>query len=211
MSSEEQFKSLQDSISACLVETTRTAGQLAAEDLNFLRSSDPSVAKRLDKQASRLLGFARRLAQSATAGTEVQPPVLSGLDSIDDNWQGIVDVIDNLLEKADVCLDEYTGTTKKPTSAQKDAASAAEEREKVSGGNNQKQRLLKPQLLFKCAPNNSDNTPFKPLLQSKPHALVPLEESIGPSTLEDGRKEYDNILFLISTAFTPPFSHRGLS
>ena len=196
MSSEEEFKSLQDSISACLVDTTRTAGQLAAEDLNFLRSSDPSVAKRLDRQSARLLGLAKRLMQSTTADTELQPPVLSGLESVDDNWQGIVDVIDNLLEKADICLDEYTGVTKKPTEAQSSAASAAEERQKARGGHNQKQKLLKPQLLFKPALNNNETTAFKPLLLSKPHALVPLKESIGPITSGNGLQEYDFILFL---------------
>ena len=201
MSSEEQFKSLQDSISACLVETTRTAGQLAAEDLNFLRSSDPPVGKQLDRQANRLLDLARRLTQSATAGTEVQPPVLTGLDSIDDNWQGIVDVIDNLLEKADICLDEYNGVAKKPTPAQRAAASTVEERQKVPGGQNQKQKLLKPQLLFKYPPKNNETRPFKPLLRSKPHAIVPLEESIGPTKSEDGREEYEAILSLLANTY----------
>ena len=38
--------------------------------------------------------------------------------------------------------------------------------------------LPKPQLNFKVKVNNHDNSPWKPILQTKPHAIVPLEDSI---------------------------------
>lgn len=38
--------------------------------------------------------------------------------------------------------------------------------------------LLKPQRTFDVVPTNDDVGPFKPLLTSKPHAQVPLYESL---------------------------------
>lgn len=40
------------------------------------------------------------------------------------------------------------------------------------------QDLPKPQLLFHHVPTNAENEPFKPLLEAKPHALVPYEQSL---------------------------------
>jgi len=107
------FKSLQDSVQAALVATTRTASQISSEDLGFHRSLDPTVATRLDKQNARLLGLAERLLGNAAANTEVVRPQLSDFDAVDSSWRGIVDVVDSLLEKADISLDEYTGAVKR--------------------------------------------------------------------------------------------------
>lgn len=107
------FKTLQDSIQQSLVATTRSATQISAEDLGFHRSLDASLAKGLDKQNARLLGLAERLLGSATGNTEIVRPRLRDVDSVDGGWRGIVDVVDSLLEKADISLDEYTGAVKR--------------------------------------------------------------------------------------------------
>lgn len=51
--------------------------------------------------------------------------------------------------------------------------------------------LSKPQLKFKVKPDNMDESPFRPLLTAKPHAIVPLQDSFQPYTNEDGREQYD--------------------
>lgn len=107
------FKALQDSISASLVSTTRTAGQIASEDVSFHRSLDPSLGTVLDRQNARLLALAERLLSNAASNTEVVCPPLPDADAVDGNWRGIVDVVDSLLEKADISLDEYTGAVKR--------------------------------------------------------------------------------------------------
>ena len=107
------FKTLQASIQQSLVAVTRSANQIASEDLGFHRSLDPSVATLLDKQNARLLGLTQRLLGNAAANTEVVGPQLPDFDSVDGSWKGIVDVLDSLLEKADTSLDEYTGAVKR--------------------------------------------------------------------------------------------------
>ena len=191
MTSNSLFKEIKDTISTALVDTTRTVGQISSEDLAFHRSSNPAFVPLLDQQNSRLLHLARRLTKVATTGTEVAEPKFSDPDSIDDNWRGIVDVFDNLLEKADACLDEYTGVIKRFSPSQEDrikkAASAPAKQSPRKAF--QTQDIAKPQLRFNHAPRNHDKTPFKPLLTSKPHALIPLTESLQLVSSERGSQE----------------------
>ena len=46
--------------------------------------------------------------------------------------------------------------------------------------------MEKPQLLFEDVPTNHEVGPFKPLLTSKPHAIVPLEQSLHTEASLDG-------------------------
>jgi exosome complex exonuclease RRP6 len=56
------------------------------------------------------------------------------------------------------------------------------------------QNLVKPQLAFEAKPDNHDTSPWKPLLTSKPHAILPLEESLGIFTNEWDQPQYDSPL-----------------
>lgn len=70
------------------------------------------------------------------------------------------------------------------------------------------QNLLKPQLAFNVKPDNNDISPWKPLLKTKPHATVPLEESLGLITNDFDQKQYDYTEFLPLLALKSP---EGLS
>jgi exosome complex exonuclease RRP6 len=113
MDASQDFKSLQDKVQSALVAATKSATGVAREDLSFLRTVDPSVASKLDKNSSRLLRLAEDLLKSAGKFHGQQAPSLEDADDVDINWRGIVDVVDTLLEKADTCLDEYTGLVKR--------------------------------------------------------------------------------------------------
>ena len=193
MPSDGQFKSIQDGLSNALMDVTRSAGQIGNQDLTFLRSTNPAATKLLDEQNARLLGFAQRLCQSAAKGMKVRAPEFSSLDQVDENWQGLVDLVDNLLERADGCLDEYTGVIKKQAAAA-EAAPVASDGARTNPPKGKSQAVLpKPQKLFQNRPKNDESTPFKPLLRSKPHAIVPLEESIRPDVSEtaEGRQSVE--------------------
>ncbi|KAG8529173.1 uncharacterized protein KY384_005808 [Bacidia gigantensis] len=182
------FKELQESIQKALVDTTRSAGQLANEDLAFHCASNPAVVPLLERQKSRLLDLVNDLTKVATKGTEVAAPGISDAEAIDDKWGGLVDVFDSLLEKADVCLDKYTGVIKKEGPSKPEKPTGAESvviQDRLS-----RAKLRKPQLLFANPPSNHDTSPFKPLLKSKPHALTPLEECARPSKLPNGVASY---------------------
>jgi exosome complex exonuclease RRP6 len=177
------FKSYQDKVTSSLVEVTRTAGQVSTEDLSFHRSSNETLSRNLDLQNSRLLQLTHKLLKAATTtGSNITPPKLQNVEDVDDNWRSVVDVIDDLLERADACLDEYTGVIKRLSPAAQDGAatpSRAENRSRNFPSIFSKQQLAKPQLLFENAHKNHETVPFKPLLRDKPHAVVSLEESIG--------------------------------
>jgi exosome complex exonuclease RRP6 len=112
----QDFKSLQDQIQAALIAATRTAGQLSSEDLGFHRSLNPEVGTILDEQSARLLVLSNQLLKSAASISETRSSPLQDIDDVDNNWRGVVDVVDSLLEKADASLDEYTGVIKRKSS-----------------------------------------------------------------------------------------------
>lgn len=177
-----EFSSFHEQVTSKLVQTTRTVGQLSSEDVNFHRSSSSEFAESLDEQSNRLLSLTSSLLKIATAGTDIKAPVLRDEDSVEDNWGGVVDVIDSLLEKADACLDEFTGIIKRLSPSQQAQSQSVGDRVTPSkfpglytyGA----AKIPKPQLQFERAPDNRDVSPFRPLLKTKPHAIVPLEESL---------------------------------
>lgn len=74
------------------------------------------------------------------------------------------------------------------------------------------QNLVKPQLAFDVKPDNDDQSPWKPLLTTKPHAIQPLEESLGIFTTDYDQKQYDYTNFLPLLILPPPTSKpEGLS
>ncbi|TKA22373.1 hypothetical protein B0A50_08255 [Salinomyces thailandicus] len=187
MAAPTDFAALQSSIQSALVQTTRTASQLAAEDLPFYRSLDAQLGSSLDRQNARLLSLAERLLGTATADTQsVRPsaPRLRDIEAVEGNWRAVVDVVDSLLERADTALDEFTGAVKRLSPG----AQGTPERD--IGGRGLKgpgriapalrnQEIEKPQLQFEHVPTNDEAKAFVPLLENKPHAAVPLGESAG--------------------------------
>ncbi|KAH7393962.1 ribonuclease H-like domain-containing protein [Phaeosphaeria sp. MPI-PUGE-AT-0046c] len=186
----DSFKSLQDEISKALVATTRSASHIAAADIDFQRSLNPQVGSQLDAQNARLLHLAQRLLENAAASSDAVGPKLPDVEAIDANWRGVVDVIDSLLEKADTSLDEFTGVVKRLSPGAEQTAAKA--RPNIA----EKRHIAKPQLLFEHAPNNDETGGFRPLLTTKPHAKVPLEQCL--KTFKDSRDReqyihpYDN-------------------
>ncbi|KAI0533842.1 ribonuclease H-like domain-containing protein [Xylaria digitata] len=173
------FKSLQETIQNALVSTTRLANQIAAEDLSFQRTSNPAVAEELDDTSSRLLALTSSLLQSATKGTNVPGPNLEDADDVDVHWSRIVDVLDNLLEKADTCLDEYTGAIKRKSAPVDQPAPPAKKSRYALDQSIRRANVLKPQNAFELKPNNHDTSSWKPILTKKPHSTLALDESLG--------------------------------
>ncbi|KAL9031498.1 MAG: hypothetical protein Q9196_000477 [Gyalolechia fulgens] len=190
MASERSFKELKDQVSAALVGTTRTTGQISNEDIAFQRSIDPEVDRLIEQQSQRLLALVRDLNKTATAGTETVAPPLTNVESVEDGWRGIVDVVDNLLEKADACLDEFTGVVKKLTPNHQNGGATADAKRPLAKHEYRFQNLPKPQRLFRKVPKNDETTPFKPLLQSKPNAVLSLDESLELAPTLDGSMQY---------------------
>ena len=170
MAANDNFDEVKDDITAALVKTTKTVAAIAAEDLSFQRSLNPAITNVLATQQARLLQISQSLIDIATTRSGVDAPRLKDADGIESEWSNLVDVFDNLLERTDACLDEYSGFIKKPDLAAPLSGNSRVAKE-VSVYSRRSQNILKPQRLFRRPPNNEDETPFKPLLQNKPHAL----------------------------------------
>lgn len=184
------FSPFQDKLKTALVQVTRTVGQLSSEDLNFHRSSSAEFSESLDEQSARIIALTSAVIKAATAGGETTKPVLQDEESIDDNWRDVVDVIDSLLEKADACLDEFTGVIKKLSPAQEDQTPVVKKGPSFPTIYDYgPSKIPKPQLEFEHKPDNTDMGPFKPLLKSKPHAIVPLENCLKTKKI-DGATGY---------------------
>ena len=186
---------LHERVTSALLNTTRTTSEIVAEDLAFQRSFDPKLADSLDEKSQRLLDLTSSILKVATAGTDLKAPPLTNEESVDDNWRGIVDVVDELLEKADACLDEFTGIIKKISPEDNDRGLAAKKRNDApfpSVYDHGRSKIPKPQTFFDNQPNNLDSSPFKPLLETKPHAVVPLSKSLRKTANDNGSHSYDH-------------------
>ncbi|KAG9563765.1 hypothetical protein KCU86_g17769, partial [Aureobasidium melanogenum] len=111
--------------------------------------------------------------------TELVRPKLPDTDAVDAQWSSVVDVIDSLLEKADISLDEYTGAVKRLSPAREQAQTPTKSQKfsRISQAL-RTQDIPKPQQNFFDIPTNAETGPFKPLLQSKPHAIVPFAKAL---------------------------------
>ena len=198
MDSAADFPPFVERLKSSVVQASRTTAQLAAEDLNFHRTSNAEISESLDEESGRLLSLTSSILKAATVGSDIRAPALRDQESLEDNWRGVVDVIDALLERADACLDEFTGVIKKLSPSQQEqgdkaAAAAAAKKAAVKKFptvyDYGPSKIPKPQLLFERTPDNKDVSPFRPLLRTKPHAIEPLEESLA---LNQATKGYRN-------------------
>ncbi|KAG9799670.1 hypothetical protein KCU95_g1337, partial [Aureobasidium melanogenum] len=116
---------------------------------------------------------------NAASNTELVRPKLPDTDAVDAQWSSVVDVIDSLLEKADISLDEYTGAVKRLSPAREQAQTPTKSQKfsRISQAL-RTQDIPKPQQNFIDIPTNAETGPFKPLLQSKPHAIVPFAKAL---------------------------------
>lgn len=74
------------------------------------------------------------------------------------------------------------------------------------------QNLVKPQLAFDVKPNNEESSPWKPILNIKPHATIPLDESLSSFTNDFGLQQYDYTYFLsLCTLLDVPYPRTVLS
>lgn len=180
MDSPAEFAAFHDGLKASLLQVTRTANQLASEDLNFHRSSNAEVSDSIDEQSDRLLTLTSSILKTATTGTELRAPTLHNEESLEDDWRGVVDIIDGLLERADASLDEFTGVIKKLSPSQQEEQEAKSAKKTAPRFptiyDYGPSKIPKPQLLFERRPDNADVSPFKPLLRTKPHATVSLKK-----------------------------------
>lgn len=107
-------------------------------------------------------------------------------------------MLDNLLEKADTSLDEFSGAVKRLSPGHEQVLDASHDiklhiltrsqqpSSPRPGRVVKSQEIAKPQLSFDHVPTNTEAPPFKPLLSNKPHARKALGKSLDVQQGKDG-------------------------
>ncbi|EJU03147.1 hypothetical protein DACRYDRAFT_50127, partial [Dacryopinax primogenitus] len=179
---------------------SRAASSLP-QDVDFHRSLDRKFAREVDRVSERVLALVGELIRFVDI-KEAEAEGSTGIDAgkakgkgrtsnlrllnredVEDNFEDVVDVTDGLLERADIALDQLMGRSKAPMVVVKAPESRVKKpklRDPVISSTGKldpsilNARIPKPQLSFAHPPNNFPPASWRPHLQSKPHALVPL-------------------------------------
>ncbi|KAM4056549.1 3'-5' exonuclease domain-containing protein [Hirsutella rhossiliensis] len=185
------FKSLQEGVQKSLVSTVKTVNRLAAEDLSFQRTVNPDTSEQLDDKAARVLRLSTRLLSAAANACNVKAPKLEDAEDIDFRWPSVVDVVDSVLEKADMALDEFTGLIKqRETPGAESRQAPSSKKAKSTAKVIRHANVTKPQARFERKPDNFPTGPWKPYITAKPHATLPLDQSLVTFTDENGAPQY---------------------
>ncbi|KAF5360491.1 hypothetical protein D9756_004521 [Leucocoprinus leucothites] len=183
------FDEYNTKLQSSALKATRNAATLPA-DINFYRSLDTGVARDIDNISSRVLNMTNRLLElsssidqnTASKGKGKGKARLEDKDDVVDDFHSlVVDVMDQLFERTDSCLDQAMGRSKAPAIAinlpTKDTVPQKRKLMPPNGAVNpvihHASHLEKPQLSFKRKPDNTD-TPWYPSLSHKYNAKVPL-------------------------------------
>ncbi|EGW35076.1 uncharacterized protein SPAPADRAFT_53425 [Spathaspora passalidarum NRRL Y-27907] len=177
-----------------LVSTIRAASSLAAQDINFYKSIDAGLASDIDSAAARLMNISNDLIRATTDDDEVK--IGFGKQNVEGelSWNPIARVLDSIFEKIDYSFDH----------ARQKTSSDARSLEYLDSGsapsNESGKRISKPQLKFRVPVDNSESHPFKPRLDSKPHALKSFEESVK---LFNPEPKYEDSIEIIDPPYYP--------
>ncbi|KAJ7174298.1 hypothetical protein C8R46DRAFT_945281 [Mycena filopes] len=191
------FPDFNSKVQAAALNATRTAAGLPV-DIPFHRSIDPELAEDLDAFSSRVLTLTNNLLSLVATADPSQSSRRKGKaklqtqdDIVDDFHSLIVDSMDQLLERTDICLDEFLGRTKAPLVAinydapglRKVVKRAPLQKGQLDPAIQHASNLMKPQLAFTHPVKNTDQ-PWYPALTHKFNAQVPLGHIFRDSDAE---------------------------
>ncbi|KAJ6465107.1 ribonuclease H-like domain-containing protein [Mycena vitilis] len=182
------FLEFNSKVQAAALTATRSAAGLPA-DIPFHRSIDPDLAEDLDAFSARVLSLTNNILSLVATADPSQSSRRKGKaklqsqdDVVDDFHSLIVDSMDQLLERTDICLDQFLGRTKAPLVAinydapglRKTAKKTPAQRGQLDPVVQHASNLAKPQLAFKFKVNNSGDELWFPAISHKYNAQVPL-------------------------------------
>lgn len=153
-----------------VVGTVRASSALAGQDIDFLINLDKDVSSSVRELSNEILELINSLVLSVDEHSE---PLEAGKEQLESSWKDFTNIIDNLHEKSDRSIDIINNKN----SVQTGTGLKYLDDFSSNDATNSK-RITKPQLKFTDPIDNNESHPFKPLLNDKPNALKPLEESL---------------------------------
>ncbi|CAG84465.2 DEHA2A04334p [Debaryomyces hansenii CBS767] len=167
-----------DDILPNVVQTVRNSSSLAAQDINFYKSLDSDLSKKIDESAKSLLDISNKLIHCSFDDVKDVP---FGKDNISShaNWNPIANVLDNIFEKIDIAFDQAQNANSRKANAEAKGFTYLEDSNTINDSSNKHQgkRMVKPQINFRNKVDNSETHPFKPKISSKPNELKSFDES----------------------------------
>ena len=184
----------------------KLSNEISLLDVGFIRVADAESGAKLNAIAEDVLRSINELLgciDGQGAG------IIDDLDDLKNQWTRIIDTNDLLFEKTvsrpsafafsnlyqDVLLGAIKGTSKLPKktiSTPTTAENGQIPRQKLIKRKNRRSdhflklaEIEKPQLYFALPVDNSDGLVWRPKLTSKPHSLIPLEQSLVETVADD--------------------------
>lgn len=229
-------------LQAPLVSITRSASSLPGpSDLSFHRSIDKDVAAMLDGQAQQVQEMVKTLtywAQGKGKGKGKATAAEGDEDDDDDDqvafYNRIADVVDGLLERADICMDEFSGkavprsiensteATRLTAPARTIASPAVVSKTGKLPSELTNAQIDPPQRKFTLRPDNSAESQWdRPLTMGKPNAVVPIDwkhpdssDEFQPGTVRqgmycaEGDPRHNPYFHEITNAQPPPYVYQ---
>lgn len=158
--------------------TIRAANSLAAQDVNFYKAVDHELGAEIDDHAKSLLDISNDLLRSSSSNPSEYTDIPFGKDEItsESSWKPISTILDSIFDRIDITFDKTRKKTLSMNSKEKEYQYLDEGNTSIKNENSQ--RVQKPQLNFKIPVDNSEQTPFKPKLTTKPNSLVPFNANL---------------------------------
>ncbi|CAG8494220.1 1113_t:CDS:2 [Paraglomus occultum] len=176
----EDFSRYQIEFYRRLLRTQEAAKKVSGEEIRFQRVCDREFRQSLDRIGEKLLHLTNSLITRA-AGEIYDGTIQSfaDLEDVEDRFTSVADLNDNLLERVDVCLDEFTGRAEQIAGTATPNTPVVAKKDWLDRGLMYAQGILRPQMKFRDTIDNGD-APFIPKIREKPNALVPLKNYDNP-------------------------------
>lgn len=200
-----------------LVAATRAANFVSTSDYGLQTASSKEYNAGLKKVSSKLLNVANRLLAYAASGhpsgsAKRQKKIrFEDADQAADRFGPVVDVIDDLLERADTAIDVALGRRPPigslPSIPEPSSTSAASPRDIHQDSRSRGKaarldpklynaaHLMRPQLKFEDGVDNSNDNPTRIKITEKPNAVVPLDLNGGGPSFHAYQHEIRNISY----------------
>eukprot|EP00946_MAST-07B_sp_MAST-7B-sp1_P003722 g3722.t1 len=181
-----------DSLFVGLTQLTKIANGIPSKSADFdYLASFPEFQTSVDSSGDGILELIQHLVGQVVAGELSSPVDLSALGDLtdEDNFEQLSNVVENLLEAADVDMDAARGVDRSTKQAfvgrsDADALSAKSGKDQAAMLALSSPGVVKPQLVHAWDIDNSRESRFRPrilsLSRSKPNAVAPLDRSGSP-------------------------------
>lgn len=182
------FDGFYNKLQASALKGTKTSAALPS-DIAFYKTLDDELSSNIAHLQNRVLSLIGGLV--SLVDEKGKGKSVTGEDVVDDFHGAIVDSMDVLLERTDICLDEYSGKLKRPTAKVNEKAAKTSKKADNTKGKGylppslqHASGIQKPQTQFPIQPSNSDEfAPPHARLKHKYNAKVPLGYVLQPEDL----------------------------